>query len=97
MKITVFGTGYVGLVTGVCFADLGYDVLCVDVNADKIAMLKEGKSPIYERGMDEILARNIAAQRLAFTTDQQQGVQHGDYQFIAVGTPASDNGAADLL
>lgn len=95
-KITVFGTGYVGLVTGVCFAELGYSVLGVDTNKEKIEMLKQGKSPIYERGMDELLAKNLAAGRLRFTTDAKEGIKHGNFLFIAVGTPSTSYGAADL-
>ncbi|EKE00936.1 MAG: hypothetical protein ACD_21C00250G0009 [uncultured bacterium] len=96
MKITIFGTGYVGLVTGVCLAEIGHDVVCVDNNADKIAMLKNGKSPIYERGLDELLAKNIAVKRVEFTTDAVSGIKHGEYIFIAVGTPSSDDGSANL-
>lgn len=96
MKITVFGTGYVGLVTGICLAEIGHDVICVDTNADKIAMLKNGKSPIYECGLDELLAKNIAAKRIEFTTDAVSAIKHGEYLFIAVGTPSSNDGSADL-
>jgi len=95
-KITIFGTGYVGLVTGVCFADLGYDVLCVDNNPERIYPLQNGKSPIYERGMDEILTKNIAANRLRFTLNAQEGVAHGEFIFIAVGTPSATYGSANL-
>lgn len=96
MKITIFGTGYVGLVTGICLAELGNNVCCVDVNPEKIAMLQSGKSPIYERGMDELLTKNIAAKHISFTTDLVQGAKYGDYLFIAVGTPSADDGAANL-
>jgi UDPglucose 6-dehydrogenase len=96
MRITVFGTGYVGLVTGICLAEIGHDVVCVDTNVDKIAMLKNGKSPIYERGLDELLTKNIAAKRIEFTTDAVSGIKHGEYLFIAVGTPSSNDGSADL-
>lgn len=96
MKITVFGTGYVGLVTGICLAEIGHDVVCVDTNVDKISMLKNGKSPIYERGLDELLAKNIAAKRIEFTTDAVSAIKHGEYLFIAVGTPSSNDGSADL-
>lgn len=95
-SITVFGTGYVGLVTGICLAELGYSVCCIDVVPEKIAMLKEGKSPIYERGMDELLKNNIAAGRIKFTTDAVEGIKHGDFIFIAVGTPSAPDGSADL-
>lgn len=96
MKITVFGTGYVGLVTGICLAEIGHDVVCVDVNADKVAMLQDGKSPIYERGLDELLVKNIAEKRIQFTLDTNFGIKHGDYLFIAVGTPSAQDGSADL-
>lgn len=96
MKVTVFGTGYVGLVTGVCLADIGHDVVCVDTDVDKVALLRQGISPIYERGMNELLAKNIVAKRILFATDLQDGVLHGDYQFIAVGTPSTTDGSADL-
>lgn len=96
MKITVFGTGYVGLVTGICLAEIGHDVVCVDINADKIAMLCDGKSPIYERGLDELLVKNIAEKRIQFTLDTNFGIKHGDYLFIAVGTPSAQDGSADL-
>jgi UDPglucose 6-dehydrogenase len=96
MKVTVFGTGYVGLVTGICLAEIGHDVVCVDSNADKVNMLKQGKSPIYERGLDELLTKNLAAKKIVFTTDGPAGVRHGDYLFIAVGTPSADDGSADL-
>lgn len=95
-KITIFGTGYVGLVTGVCLAELGNDVLCVDTNPEKIYALQHGQSPIYERGMDELLAKNIAASRLHFTLDALEGVKHGDFLFIAVGTPSATYGSANL-
>jgi UDPglucose 6-dehydrogenase len=96
MKITIFGTGYVGLVTGICLAEIGHDVVCVDINAAKIAMLKNGKAPIYERGLDELLTKNLAAQKIKFTTDEIIGIEHGEYIFIAVGTPPSQEGSADL-
>lgn len=96
MKITVFGTGYVGLVTGVCLAEIGHDVICVDTNTDKINMLKNAKSPIYERGLDELLAKNIAAKKIEFTTDAIYGIKQSEYLFIAVGTPSSNDGSADL-
>jgi UDPglucose 6-dehydrogenase len=96
MKITIFGTGYVGLVTGVCLAELGNDVICVDTNPSIIEMLKKGKSPIYERGMDKLLAKNIAKKRIAFTSNAIFGIKHADFLFIAVGTPSADDGSADL-
>lgn len=96
MKTTIFGAGYVGLVTGACLAERGHDVLCVDVNEARVAMLQAGKSPIYEPGLDELLAKNQQAGRLAFTTDVAKAVQHGAVQFIAVGTPPDEDGSADL-
>lgn len=96
MKVTIFGTGYVGLVTGVCLAELGNQVICVDIDEQKIALLRQGVSPIFEPGLTQLLERNIEANRIQFTTNIAQGVAHGLFQFIAVGTPSSDNGAADL-
>jgi UDPglucose 6-dehydrogenase len=96
MKITVVGAGYVGLVSGACLAEMGNDVLCVDVDPKRIATLEEGGMPIYEPGLKEIIARNVAAGRLHFTTDVQRGVHFGTIQFIAVGTPPDEDGAADL-
>lgn len=96
MKVTIFGTGYVGLVTGVCLADLGNDVICVDIDQDKVNQLQQGISPIYEHGLTQLLQHNINLGRLTFTTDFQMGVSHGLFQFIAVGTPSNDDGAADL-
>lgn len=96
MKLTVFGTGYVGLVTGTCLAEIGHDVVCVDTNVDKINMLQQGRSPIYERGLDEMLSKNLAAKRIVFTDNTVAGIEHGDYFFIAVGTPSSLDGSADL-
>ncbi|HKE93007.1 MAG TPA: UDP-glucose/GDP-mannose dehydrogenase family protein [Povalibacter sp.] len=96
MRLTIFGSGYVGLVTGACFAEAGNNVLCVDVDADKVAMLKRGESPIFEPGLEELLKKNIAAGRINFTTDAAEGVKHGLFQFIAVGTPPDEDGSADL-
>jgi UDPglucose 6-dehydrogenase len=96
MKITIFGSGYVGLVTGACFADTGNQVLCVDVDARKVDMLKRGEIPIHEPGLDEVVKRNAEAGRLQFTTDAQEGVAHGLLQLIAVGTPPDEDGSADL-
>ena len=87
MRLTIFGSGYVGLVTGACFAEAGNNVLCVDVDEGKIERLRRGESPIFEPGLDELLKRNIAAGRISFTTDAAEGVKHGLFQFIAVGTP----------
>jgi len=96
MKITIFGSGYVGLVTGACFADVGNDVLCVDVDPRKVEMLRRGEIPIHEPGLDDVVQRNSASDRLRFTTDVTEGVAHGLFQFIAVGTPPDEDGSADL-
>lgn len=96
MKITIIGTGYVGLVTGACLAELGNDVLCLDVDANKVAILNNGGIPIHEPGLDVIVANNRANGRLKFTTDVAASVAHGDIQFIAVGTPPDEDGSADL-
>ena len=96
MKISIFGTGYVGLVTGACLAEVGNDVLCVDIDEDKVAALRQGVIPIYEPDLDTLVERNVEAGRLQFTTDAAQGVAHGLLQFIAVGTPPDEDGSADL-
>ncbi|TLU84829.1 MAG: UDP-glucose/GDP-mannose dehydrogenase family protein [Chlorobium sp.] len=96
MKITIFGSGYVGLVTGACFAEVGNDVLCVDIDQKKIDSLKQGKIPIHEPGLDEIVSDNIKDGRLKFTSDLREGVEFGLYQIIAVGTPPDEDGSADL-
>jgi UDPglucose 6-dehydrogenase len=96
MRIAVVGTGYVGLVAGVCFADSGHTVICVDVDAEKIAALRQGKSPIYEPGLEELLHKNIAAERLGFSTVLEESVRAAEVVFIAVGTPQGDDGNADL-
>ncbi|MDD3353426.1 UDP-glucose/GDP-mannose dehydrogenase family protein [Zoogloea sp.] len=96
MKITVVGTGYVGLVSGACLAEMGNDVLCLDLDPEKIRILKEGGIPIHEPGLDQVVARNVAAGRLHFTTNVQEAVQFGTIQFIAVGTPPDEDGSADL-
>lgn len=96
MKITVFGTGYVGLVTGACLADVGHQVMCVDVDKSKIEQLKKGILPIYEPGLDAMVTRNYAEGRLCFTTDAAEGVDFAAIQFIAVGTPPDEDGSADL-
>ena len=96
MKITMFGTGYVGLVTGTCFAEMGNDVLCVDIDAAKIEALQAGKIPIFEPGLEQMVHANSASKRLQFATDVAHGVGHGQLLFIAVGTPADEDGAADL-
>jgi UDPglucose 6-dehydrogenase len=96
MKITIFGSGYVGLVTGACLAEVGNDVLCVDIDERKIAMLREGRIPIHEPGLDGLVTQNQAASRLHFSTDVAAGVAHGLFQFLAVGTPPDEDGSADL-
>jgi UDPglucose 6-dehydrogenase len=96
MKVTVIGTGYVGLVTGVCLAEVGNDVLCLDVDARKIEILNSGGVPIYEPGLDALIKDNVARGRLRFTTDVEASVAHGEVQFIAVGTPPDEDGSADL-
>ena len=96
MKITVIGTGYVGLVTGACLAEMGNDVLCLDVDRRKIELLEAGGIPIHEPGLEVIVQRNIAAGRLRFTTDVARSVAHGTMQFIGVGTPPGEDGSADL-
>ena len=96
MRIAVVGTGYVGLVAGVCFADSGHSVVCVDVDEEKIRQLRQGKSPIYEPGLEELLEKNLAAERLTFATDLPAAVKGSEVVFIAVGTPQGDDGNADL-
>jgi UDPglucose 6-dehydrogenase len=96
MKITIIGTGYVGLVTGACLAELGNDVFCLDVDQRKIDLLNNGGIPIHEPGLEEIVARNRASGRLHFSTDVAASVAHGQLQFIAVGTPPDEDGSADL-
>ncbi|HEY4882810.1 MAG TPA: UDP-glucose/GDP-mannose dehydrogenase family protein [Myxococcales bacterium] len=96
MRIAVVGTGYVGLVAGVCFADSGHTVACVDIDEAKIKALSQGRSPIYEPGLEELLEKNLAAERIAFTTELKEAVRGSDVVFIAVGTPERDDGSADL-
>lgn len=96
MKISVIGTGYVGLVSGACFADVGNTVLCLDVDTRKISMLKDGVIPIHEPGLDSLVQRNAAAGRLLFSSDYDDAVAHGDIIFLAVGTPPDEDGSADL-
>ena len=96
MKITVIGTGYVGLVTGACLADAGNDVVCVDVDEAKIARINAGDIPIHEPGLNELIARNRKKGRLSFSTDAKAAVAHGLFQIIAVGTPPEEDGSADL-
>ena len=96
MKVTVFGTGYVGLVTGTCLADVGHDVLCVDIDQKKVDNLKNGIVPIFEPGLDSIVKQAVQNGLLNFTTDMDLAVRHGELQFIAVGTPSGEDGSADL-
>ena len=96
MKLTIIGTGYVGLVTGTCFAETGNDVICVDVNAEKVAQLKAGKTPIYEPGLENLLIRNTREGRLQFTTNLAEGIKDAEIIFLALPTPPGKDGAADL-
>ncbi len=96
MKISVIGTGYVGLVSGTCFAESGNEVICIDINADKVKKMKNGQIPIYEPGLEALFHRNIKANRLQFSTDLQKGVQHGEIIFLALPTPEDEDGSADL-
>lgn len=96
MKISIFGTGYVGLVTGICFAEMGNEVICADVDQSKIAKLNDGISPIFEPGLDDLIANNMKANRVKFTTDLKSAIEKSDLLFIAVGTPSDVDGSADL-
>lgn len=96
MKITMVGSGYVGLVSGACFAEVGNEVLCLDVDLEKIDLLTHGEIPIFEPGLQDMVRRNVAAGRLRFTSDVAEAVQHGAVQFIAVGTPPDEDGSADM-
>ena len=96
MYATIFGTGYVGLVTGVCLAEIGHSVVCVDIDADKVRRLGQGEVPIFEPGLGALLARNLEGGRIAFTTDAAEGIDASDIIFIAVGTPPDEDGSADL-
>ena len=96
MRITIFGSGYVGLVTGTCLADVGNDVLCVDVDSKKIESLQQGIVPIHEPGLEELVKRNLESGRLQFSLDTAQAVEYGEIQCIAVGTPPDEDGSADL-
>jgi UDPglucose 6-dehydrogenase len=96
MRVTIFGTGYVGLVTGTCLAEVGHDVVCVDIDAAKVEGLNNGVIPIYEPGLEPMVKANHAAGRLQFTTDAGSAIEHGDVVFIAVGTPPDEDGSADL-
>jgi UDPglucose 6-dehydrogenase len=96
VRVTIFGSGYVGLVTGACLADAGNHVVCVDVDEAKVARLNAGEVPIHEPGLEELIGRNVAKGRISFTTDAKAGVAHGVFQMIAVGTPPDEDGSADL-
>ena len=96
MKLTIFGSGYVGLVTGACMAEMGNQVVCYDIDQEKIARLNAGDIPIYEPGLEAYITRNVASGRLTFTTDVKKAVSHGLFQFISVGTPPDEDGSADL-
>src|SRR6202158_1687668 len=96
MRITIFGSGYVGLVTGACLADAGNHVVCVDVDAAKIERLNRGEVPIHEPGLEALIKRNVEAGRIEFTTDAPRAVEHGLFHLIAVGTPPGEDGSADL-
>lgn len=96
MKITITGTGYVGLVTGVCLSDVGHQIICFDINQEKISLLQQGISPIYEPGLDELIQKNLREKRLTFTADTKEAYSQADCIFIAVGTPQSEDGSANL-
>ncbi len=96
MKVAIFGTGYVGLVTGTCFAEMGNEVLCIDIDEAKVEALRNGRIPIFEPGLEDLVTANVAKQNLQFSTDTAAGVDHGDIIFIAVGTPEDEDGSADL-
>ena len=96
MRLTIFGSGYVGLVTGACMAEMGNHVVCYDIDEARIGRLNDGDVPVYEPGLEAYIARNMASGRLVFTTDVKKAVDHGLFQFVAVGTPADEDGSADL-
>ena len=96
MKVTIFGAGYVGLVTGVCLADIGNQVVCGDIDSDKVQRLNQGVLPIYEPGLGPLVNTNLQSGRLTFTTDVELAVHHGEVLIIAVGTPSDEDGSADL-
>jgi len=97
MRVCVIGTGYVGLVTGVCLAHIGHQVICVDNNEEKVKLMQAGQSPIFEPGLSEIMQNAIQSQNIEFTTDIAKGVEHGEILFIAVGTPPLPTGESDTL
>ena len=92
MRLTIFGTGYVGLVTGTCFAEMGNDVMCLDIDPDKIAQLNNDEVPIFEPGLEDMVRTNRSRGHLRFSTDSEAGVEHGEVVFIAVGTPPGEDG-----
>ena len=96
MEIVVTGTGYVGLITGTCLAEVGHSVTCVDIDDNKIEFLKSGKSPIYEPGLEEMLIKNLSSGRLNFTTDFKEAYKRAKVIFIGVGTPEKEDGSANL-
>ena len=95
LRVCVIGTGYVGLVTGVCLAHIGHEVICIDVNEEKVKLMQSGQSPIFEPGLSELMKSAMAAGKLEFSTSLEQGVNHGEVLFVAVGTPALPNGDSD--
>ncbi|MDJ0539349.1 MAG: UDP-glucose 6-dehydrogenase, partial [Microcystis sp. M53603_WE2] len=95
MRVCVIGTGYVGLVTGVCLAHIGHHVICIDNNEEKVKLMKSGQSPIYEPGLSELMQSSAASGNLEFSADLEAGVKHGEILFIAVGTPALPTGESD--
>ena len=97
MRIAMIGTGYVGLVSGACFAEMGHQVTCVDKDDSKIAALRRGEVPIYEPGLEEMISRNVAEERLSFSTDLAAAVRASEILFIAVGTPQGEDGSADEI
>jgi len=97
MKIAVIGTGYVGLVTGTCFAEVGIEVICIDVDQKKIDNLKKGIMPIYEPGLEEMVLRNMEKERIKFSTNLAESIKGCEVAFIAVGTPPGEDGSADLI
>src|SRR5512134_875231 len=96
MRVTIFGTGYVGLVTGTCLAEVGHHVVCVDIDRGKVEGLNRGVIPIYEPGLEDLVRANHGARRLEFTTDAAAAIAQGEILFIAVGTPPDEDGSADL-
>ena len=96
MKISVIGTGYVGLVTGTCLAETGNEVLCIDIDENKVKQMQNGEVPIYEPHLDVLFERNIKANRLSFSTSLQEGLDHGEIIFLALPTPEDEDGSADL-